>query len=251
MLGVWIHRELIASTTATPEALNLIKVDYQVEGVSYTETLAGMYRVADDDLKEYQLHIGVDAEPDITAAATETFATLPHTTTTTLGADTTNYLVVNYQNEYGLRSQSLRTTIIHIKGDSTEGNADPSAPEVMSWRAGAGGTFVLEGVYYYEQDIAAVQGDEWLVYFTSNGVDPNPAVDTPTTVAMTKVDGAAYINYTTGAFAGGTTGKVILRVNRNADSQESQNSTVSTATADDTGPSAPSGGTFGRGSHAN
>lgn len=244
-LGLWIHRELPAGVDASPRHRTVIKVEYVVNGQTYTESLIGLYRIADDDLDRYELHIGVNAEPDITAAPTETFTSLPHTTTATLTSGATHYLVVNKRNKYGMRSQSNRSTIIKLTG-TLEARLGPSAPQFITLTASASGTFKTTAFYN-----AAKDGDDaanqWLVYFTSDGSTPTPGVTTPVVIDMAIVNGVAYLDYTTATFGGGTTGKVLVRVRRYEDASDSTNSSVLTATADTTGPSATTGDAFLRG----
>lgn len=244
--ALWIHRELPAGVAASPEQHSHIEMSFTVAGVDYAEPLCGMYRVADTDIEGYELHIGTDAEPDITGTPDETFASLPHTTTATLAAGATYYLVTNFRNRYGLRSESLETTIITIDGSGNAATNPPTAPVLVSWSVAASGAFKATAIYFYEAD-GDNQADTWLVYTTFNGVDPDPGVDTPATSTITKADGMALLEYTTATQSDGVTGKVLVRVRRTADTTDSTNTTITSATADATAPTTPDGQAFWRG----
>src|SRR5690349_1299822 len=58
------------------------------------------------------------------------------------------------------------------------------------------------------------QADTFLIYLTADGSDPDPDLDTPTEVEMTKADGIARLDFTSDAFSEGTTVKVIVRTRR-------------------------------------
>ena len=250
--AIWIHRELPAGVGAIAQALNLIGVDFKSDAVQFHETLAGMFKIADDDLKKHELHIGVGAEPDLSSAPTETRAYTgsdpqaylvanPWTPATTLGASTVNYVIVNTRNEYNLVSQNALSTIVETDGAFAQLTQRPAAPTIVSWLPSDGGKFRVLAYYDYTAEPTGVEADEWKIYFTSTGVAPVPPASLLATVTMVKFLGRAYLDYTTAGFANGTTGKLILRVNRTSDSRDSNNSDVNTATAETGGPAAATG----------
>lgn len=242
--GIWIHRELPAGIDATAKAWSQVGVEYVSNGVTYTETLAGLYRIAVDARARYELHIGAGSEPDITAAATETFTSLPHTTSYTFAAGNTYYMVTNSRNKFDLVSQYDQTTVLAIDGSGDETGEAPSTPEIFYWEPAAGGTFVLKSTYAHHQDAEAIKAEEWLIYTTYNGATPTPGVDTPTVVSLTNNDVVTYLEWTSPAQSNGVTGKVLVRVRR--DSTSSASSAVFTAVAETAGPSTPDSGTFYR-----
>ncbi len=244
--ALWIHRETPAGVSAIGEASIRVKCAFTVESVAYSETLAGLYRVADDDIKGFELHVGVGAEPDITGTPDEKFTSLPHTTTFTLTGGKDHFLVTNSRNEFDMVSQSLITTQITLDGASGEITQAPSIPRLQSFVPALAGAFDILGVYFYSRDKKSVQADQWLVFLRTDGTDPDPDADTPTVVAMAKADGAAILEFTTGTFANGTTGKVLLRVRRSADTSDSKSSRILTAVADAVAPITPEGGAFFR-----
>lgn len=245
--AIWIHRELPAGSAASPEMDNEIGVAFTVDGVQYLETLAGSYRIADDDIALYELHIGVGSPPDITGTPDETFSSLPHTTAATLGTDTTNYLVVNLRNKYGLVSQQTEPTVIIVDGSGDEDSLPPTAPALIKCEKAASGAFDVSAVYYYVADSATVRADQWLIYSTFDGSDPDPDVDTPTVVSMTPSDGVVKLNHTTATQSDGVTGKFIVRVRNSTTTTDSTNNDICSNTADATAPGTIDGGVFFRG----
>lgn len=244
--ALWIERDVSAGAAAHAKLLNLIGFSFTMEGQDYSDLLAGLYRVEDTSLERYELHIGTDAEPDLTAAPDETFTSLPHTTTATFPGAHTYYVVTNRRNRWNLVSQSMATTKIRVNASNVAGTVAPSAPEISTWQASASGAFALAGAYYYLADEEAAQADTWLIYARYNGTNPDPSVDTPVTATMTKADGVAKLDYTSATYSAGTVGKVLLRVRRSADSIDSASSDIATATADTAAPATPTGGVFWR-----
>lgn len=242
--ALWVHRELPTGIPGIAKVLHHIRVDFSVDGTAYSERLSGLFRIAETALERFELHVGVGAEPDLSSAPDETFTSLPHTTILTLGTGTSNFLVTNFRNRYDLVSKFDQTTVITISGAGTQLTNAPSAPEVVLWEAAANGAFRVEGLYFYFQDLAAVQADQMLVFTRFDGTDPDPTIDTPTVINLTLADGAAFIDFTTATQADGTTGKVLLRTRRSADTSDSASSAIFTATADAVVPATPLGGMF-------
>lgn len=252
MYGLWIHRELPAGVSANAKHFVKLSCDYTLSGVTYTESLTGMFRIADNDIERYELFVGTNAQPDFNGSPTETFTSLPYTTTMSFTAGNTYYLVTQKRNKHNLVTDYRKTTVLTIDAGGNEQINPPSNPEVTTWEAAAGGAFYLEAVYFYNGDSEDQQADTWLLYITTNGVDPDPSTDTPVEVAMSVQNGefadmAELLRYTTSTFAHGTTGKIIVRTRRSGTPDVDSNSlTVYTATATTAGPSAPTGGAFYR-----
>ena len=209
-----------------------------------TDDLRGDYRIADNDLDGYELYRGVDAAPDLAAAPWETFASLPHTTAALTPGHTYQF-VLRLRNVHNMVSQNTAAWSVIIAGDGSETPAPPSAPAngtLDPWTAGA---VRLTADYFYLTDDEALRADSWLVYLTSNGVDPNPAVDTPTEIAMVQVDGVARLDWTSGTFADGLTIKALIRTRRSGTpDSDSTNLDILSTTSDTDGPAAPAGQPF-------
>lgn len=246
-VGLWIHRELPAGISATPSAWNYVRLSFVSGGRTYYETLAGLYRIAVDALARYELHVGIDAPPDLSAAPDETFTTLPHTTSLALSPGTVNYLVTNRRNKYDLVSQVMEGTVIAVDGSGDETVTPPTAPEIQDFAPASGGTLRLRAIYHHGQDDDSTKADQWNIYIRYNGTNPDPSLDTPVTVALVAADVVASLDWTSPAQTNGTVAKVLVRVERTDDNVESASSAIATATAETAGPSTPDGSAFFRG----
>jgi len=216
---------------------------------SYEQPLSGHFRVANDALALYELYVGVDGDPDLTAAPLETFSTLPHTTTATFGPGHFYRWIVRRRNQYNLSSQNVYgPNNANIGGGTFTVNVDgsvaatpPSAPEDISITASSGGTMLVTANYQYLPD-GANAATRFLVWLTSNGVDPNPA-DAPVVVPFYKSDGIGKLRYTTGAYAAGLTIKALVRVRRidaGPVNVDSTNTAIVSDVSETAGPSAAS-----------
>lgn len=178
----------------------------------FQHDMRGAFRLENTALDLYELYRGVDAEPDLSGSPWETFASLPHETAA-LAAGHTYYFVLRKRNAHNLVSQNIVSTVIVVDAAGEEANY-PSDPAEITLTAGAAGVGEVHGEYDYTQD-GANAADYWIVWITTNGVDPNPA-DAPTRIeAMVKADGVARLNFTTAAAAGGATIKALVRARRN------------------------------------
>lgn len=205
----------------------------------YSHRARGQYRIADASLARYELFWGVDVMPDFTQPAWQTFTALPFTTPA-LTVGHTHYLVCRRRNVHNLLSQNVIPTIIVIAADGTQ-TLGPSAPSSQSITPAAAGAGKVAAKYDYALDAANAIADTWVVWLTSNGVDPNPAVDVPAyTTAMIFADGVASLSWTSGTFANGTTLKAIVRARRTGPPQvDSTNSAIMSTTSVAVGPVVP------------
>lgn len=203
----------------------------------------GLHRVADDGLDQFELYIGQDAPPDFTAPPAETFTSLPHTTTTVLtppGSGTRVFqLVTRKRNRYDLLSQNIIAELIEIDSGGVQQAVKPSDPQDVSVVPAVGGTILVTANYFYTTDPAASQADEFAIYSRTDGTDPDPSADTPTIVAMIKIDGVAKLTQSFGPFADTTPFKAIVRTRINASGVESPSLTVFSTAAETGGPPAP------------
>jgi len=196
----------------------------------------GMHRVA-NDLPAYELYRGVDSEPDFT----EPWATsdeLPFETDVLEPGHEYNF-TLRQRNNYNLCSQNIDSWSLSLDDSGEAEYIRPSAPTV-SVSPGSGGKVSISATYDYSTD-GDYQADQWLIYTTSDGSDPDPESDTPTVQNMSKYDGLARLEYSTEAYGDGDTVKVITRVRRSSESADSTNSEILTATATTAGPDTPAG----------
>jgi hypothetical protein len=236
-VGIWISREIASSATAIASILNSIRVSFVWDSVTYSETLAGLYRIHDVSLDRYELFVGVDAEPDLTAAADEIFTTLPHTASYSFVGPHTYRVVTQRRNRYNLISDQKNSTLIVVEADDTGSVEPPTAPEIISFAPDSSGAFILQVAYWYLADSDDVRGDKYAVYLRTDGTDPDVTIDTPVLLTVPLIDGSGYRSYTTAVYTIPTTAKVIVRTKR------SSYSTFSVAT--DVYTAVSTAGTFG------
>lgn len=197
--------------------------------------LRGNYRIEDVSLARYELYRGVDAAPDLAGAPWVAFAALPYTSAA-LAAGHTYYFVLRKRNSYNLCSQNLQIWVCVVDGGGARAMYPGAPSEIVAAQAAAGAVRVIAD-YRYAADEVSVRADTWALWLTSDGSAPNPASAPDFTQAMYQGDGVARLDWTSGAFAHGSTLKVLVRARRST-GNDSQNSGVLTLTADANGPSA-------------
>jgi len=193
----------------------------------------GDFRISDAGA-QYELYRGVDTNADLTAAAWETFSSLPHTSAA-LAASHTYYFVLRYLNNYGLTSQNSEEWSVEVDAAGA-GVYRPSNAENITIVPAAAGAVRIRADYFYNKDVAAYRADNFLVYLTSDG--SSPLLQSPTEVAMVMVDGNAKLDYTSGTYADGLTIKTVVRTrNSGSPDVDSDDTTVYSTTSDTDGPS--------------
>lgn len=211
----------------------------------FSQQPAGLTRIANDSDARYELYIGEDAYPDLTAAPEETFTSSPHETTFTVtppGSGTkTYYVVTQRRNKWGLVSQSTDYTAITIDAAGAVITQTPKAPKSITVTATADRYVRVEATYAPNEDPASVQADTFLIYYTTDGSDPDPSMDTPTEYTMTNRDGLAKLDQTIGQFSESATIKVLVRTRRQGSPDvDSVNTTIYTVAATASGPTGQS-----------
>jgi len=217
-----------------------------------TASHRGDYRLANDSLGRWELYHDTGAWPDLAAAPEATFTSSPHETGA-LSYPATHYFVLRKRNVHDLVSQNegdagqrhygdgFACWILELDSSGDQVVPSPSDAENTTLAATSGGTVRVQAQYPYAAD-ASYAADQFLIYLTSDGSDPDPEVDSPTVVDMVKVDGIAKLNWTSGAFGNGSTVKVIVRTRRSGTpNYDSSSTTILSTTASTSGPAAPSG----------
>lgn len=197
----------------------------------------GRYRIEDLAQIKYELYRGVDAQPDFTQPAWQTFTSLPFTTPA-LTVGHTYYFVLRKRNQHNLLSQNVDATMIVVDASGNQ-VSNPSAPSTQTIAAAAGGKARIQATYDYLMDVAAVRADTWAVWLTSTGVDPVLTNPPDYTEAMVQPDGQAILDYTSAGFGHGSTLKAVVRARRSTGPVDSINTAVMSTLADAVGPSAP------------
>jgi len=204
---------------------------------------AGLYRIADDALERYELFRGENEEPDLNGEPYETFTELPHITDG--GVSMTLYLVLRQRNKFNLNSQNIKSWKIKLDADGEVVLPNPEAPQNISIVPAAGAKGFVTAQYLFEDD-DEYAATHWLIYFTDDGVDPDPDVDEPAIVAMSKRNGMAVLRWTSPAADNNDTLKVMVRTRlvSGGNNYDSENMDIYSCTASDQGPAIPIGRAF-------
>ncbi|MDD5327410.1 MAG: hypothetical protein PHY02_06300 [Phycisphaerae bacterium] len=243
MVGIWFQMEVVEGRTASPLMEDILEWSFDISAKSLSNKSAGQYRIADDTLERYELFRGVDEEPDLDGEPYETFTTLPHITDAEPDAKT--FFVLRRRNEFNLSCLNIQSWSVKLDADSNVVLPDPAGPQNVNIAPAAGATGYVTAQYLYgdsDEDAAT----HWLVYFTDDGADPDPDVDEPVVVTMSKRNGMANLKWTSSAADNEDTLKVIVRtrVVSGEESADSTNTDIHSCTASDEGPDEPTGRAF-------
>jgi len=156
----------------------------------------------------------------------------------------TYHFATRKRNKFNLVSQNIDTWDMEV---NEEGDViyNPAAPQKISITPAAGAKGLVRAQYLYDPNLSNT-ATKWLIYFTDDGTDPDPASDTPVEVAMYKANGIAHLNWLSPAADNEATLKVLVRTRVTIDGTDydSQNTTIYSCTANDQGPAAPTGRVF-------
>lgn len=197
--------------------------------------------IEDTSLDSWLLYYGFNEAPDM-ATPLAVIASLPHDEE--IAGEGIHYFVLRKRNQWGLVSDNvysedtgdLASWAIELDGDDVEIMRRPSSPVNMTVYAIAGGKVRVDAEYLYPAD-GERQADQWRVFVTTNGTDPNPD-GSGETYMIVKADGIGKLSLET-TLSEGVVFKVIVRVRRSTDLRTDLNTTIGTATATLIGPAAP------------
>ncbi len=198
--GLWRERIITADAAADGRIDIILNYSFVVGATTYYGSFRGLNAGPDPDAEAYELFVGTDALPDFTAAATETFTTLPHTTAA-LAADHDYYVATLRRNRWGVLGAAPECEIIRVAADGSESETPPSAPSIVQLTAMASGKLNIVATYYPNREgatpteIGANRADTWLVYVSTDGTDPDPEADTPIEVAMNGAGMSELLDY--------------------------------------------------------
>lgn len=240
--GLWLHREIPALAAGSASLENAIVVAWTVDGTdSYEQNYQGYYRMAEDHLENYEVYIGEDADPDLSASPDVTAGSLPFPVSITPPASgTTQFrITVLQRNKYGLAYMDPWWFAFDIDAAGDDVTPAISAPEDVILTNIAGGEVDVAATYSEDRD--ADPATRFAIYARTDGTDPDPATDTPTYVAMRPnyIGAGRRLAYTLGPYDYGTDLRVLVRANRSSDGEESTNTTATTTTVDTAPPSIP------------
>jgi hypothetical protein len=244
MVGIWLWLVVVSGRSASPQMENLLKWRFETGGSAFESNKAGgFYRIATHALERYELFRGENAEPDLMASPYETFTQLPHIADG--GVSVTLYLILRHRNKYNLNSQNSKSWQIKLDANGAVVPPNPQAPRSISIVPSTDATGFVSAEYLYDVNDENAATD-WLIYFTDNGVDPNPAQDTPTIISMQKANGKALLRWTSPAADNNDTLKVLVRTRlvSGEEHYDSQNTDIYFCVASNQGPAAPVGQAF-------
>ena len=240
--GLWIHREIPANVSGYYFNTNQINLGFTVDGVAYTNTIKGHYRIKETALSLYKLWVGENANPDLTVAPDATSTGLPISfVITPPGAGTSEFrATVRKTNEYGMTGHETNYWSVWVDSSGNEVAKPIQSPYDITLANRSGGVARLIAKYQPLQD--STPADRFAIYSTTNGVDPDPAIDTPvevlftaTTVLPNQFDQSKVLYYDFASQNFNTDLRVIVRAATAG--AESENETVSQVTITTTTPS--------------
>lgn len=238
-LLLWVKR-VLTTPTVDLAAEGSVAVEWISSAVTYTQTLAGLYRVSDPALAGFALFLGTDAQPDFDASPAE-FGALP--LVTALAVDATHYWAVRKVNEYGLSSLNTLTQVMTLDAGGEDATEVLTNPEVISITSGPGGEVDVRLRYNGLSD--ATPADYFRLYvganISINGDDPtpDPGTDTPEDTAivvmgLARPDVEQVVRL--GPYGYGVPVAVIARVYSSELDAESNSTTAHTVTVTTQGP---------------
>jgi len=155
-----------------------------------------------------------------------------------LGGIPTEYrFVLRKRNKYNLVSQNTEQFRIRLDDDGNEIEPAPTAPSNIQIEPAPAGLALVTAQYFYDTD-DSYQADQWLIYYTSDGADPDPETDAPFVVDMKKLNGIAALNWTSPFGGDGLTLKALVRSRRSGTpyNYDSENTEIVSCIGSTAGP---------------
>ncbi len=240
MFGLWFERIVPAGMVGDAFMPVAVGYSFDIYAVTYTGTLRGVYRVANDGLVRFEVWVGDGALPDLSAAPDATSPTLPFNVA--LPAAQESHVIFRQRNAYDLLDSNLDVTIYDVAAGGALNAAPPRAPEHVEATAVTGGAVDVVATY-----IPAIDGvnraDTWVIY-EKDGADPDPAVDPELqTVAMwVQTDNVDVLTFRSAPFLDGTDTRWLVRTRRSGTPDvDSTNTAAVAVVVDSIGPSRPAG----------
>ncbi len=239
---LYLRRTVAAGTSADPRATAVVYCSWD-DGDSgrARSSQRGLYRVA--NAVEFRYYRSSTGKPQV--GIDTPFATSPTlaSTPTQTFADNVWQLGVTEFNGF-IESEMRRFDRLEVES-SAQVATSPAAPLFQSLTERAGGVPRIKATYSSGVEPAGVAADTWAIWFTMNGVDPDPDVDAAdSTETMVFNDGVASLQTDLGAQANATDVRMIVRSRRLAASADSPNTSILQLTIATAGPSTALGGAF-------
>lgn len=232
-LGLWIHYHTPSVAVGNVGSTFGLVVAFDIGATTYYNGQQTKHNTVQSSLDRYELYAGVDANPTFTTAST-TSATLPFTYALSAPVSGTreHRYTVRKRNEYNLVSLNnyWRKTVVNSAGANVTSTL--TSPQNTRLVQIGDGKLRLTSAYPYGLDSSPAT--KWIVYTTTSGVDPDPAVDTATEVADVGapdlLTGRSYLSIDTSSLAWGQDVRYLVRVKQG--STQSSNLDVVQATID-------------------
>jgi len=244
--GLWLRLEIPAGATYTTAQQNAITVQHEYDSTTYTDAINGYYRIADAAQDRYEVWVGEDAAPDLSAAADATGALTLSVAVANPSSGTKDINVTTRKrNDIGLLSQNSEYSTVTIDSGGNDVTKVLSTPTGLTLTAQPASEILIEATYNAGADVSPA--DTWNVYLTTTGVDPDITTDTPTQYTMSASGTPGDID---GSFPSGGTGssftlseavgpynwgddvRVVVTAERSSDSEESAGTAVVQHTVD-------------------
>lgn len=152
--------------------------------------------------------------------------------------------VLRNRNKYNLVSQNTEQYKILLDGNGNEIEKSPTAPSNIIIEPAAAGKALVTAQYFYDTE-DSYAADQWLIYYTTDGTDPNPETDAPFVVDMKKLNGIADLSWTSPFGGDSLTLKALVRTRRSGTpyNYDSTNTSAVSCTGSTSGPAAIAGHT--------
>lgn len=237
-VGLWIHRETPAVALPAIGMEATINLEFTVEGETYNNAIPYQMNLRDTALDRFELYVSTGStHPDVTGSPVDTGASPLTYVLTPPGSGTLKYNVIaTKRNAYNLISKNQVTSELIIDDAGEQIPTTISDPTSLSLTQVGSGKVRIRAAYASNLD--SDPANTWIAYATTNGVNPDPTVDTPVTLStMAGADlltGLTYLDYTTASMEWGTDYRVIVRAKNvkvsPAVSTESSNTSVLSTT---------------------
>ncbi len=189
-IALWREITIGAGAAASPKELVALRYAFTLDSTRYEQTMRGLFRIAATQATPWAMYAklgsvpvpGVDSPLDTSADGV--FSKVSVLT------EGRWYFVFTETDIYGLESIVSDTEFVDIDSGENLVNPKPIGPDNQSITPDTDGTTIVTASYLpiQEPDIDD-RATHWLIYSTTDGVDPVPGTDTPEVVAMVRSTG--------------------------------------------------------------
>ena len=222
--GLWIHRETPAGAFADAKALNQIGIQWE-QGSTYSFTIGGYYRVANDALDRYEVYLGLSgSNPSFSSTYVAASTALP--LSYTLASTAEHRLALVKRNKYNLMFENPYWRSVTRNSTNGQVTPSPTAPQNITLDNQGSGMLRLQASYPEHAD--SNPADTWSIYVS--GAATASTSLTPSEIEMADATflfrPTRMLDTELGPFADGVTISVLLHTQRSSDGTESTNGTA-------------------------